>query len=57
MAHDRTGDKTLPLTHELLALMVGASCLRSFATDAFGASGKHVRNDLTLDVTGNRVER
>jgi CRP-like cAMP-binding protein len=23
MAHDRTGDKTLPLTHEFLALMLG----------------------------------
>jgi CRP-like cAMP-binding protein len=32
MAHDRTGDKTLPLTHEFLALMLGVR--RSGVTEA-----------------------
>ena len=32
MAHDRTGDNTLPLTHEFLALMLGVR--RSGVTEA-----------------------
>ena len=32
MAHDRTGDDTLPLTHEFLSLMLGVS--RAAVTEA-----------------------
>ena len=52
MAHDRTGDKTLPLTHEFLSLMLGVrrsgvtEALQSLSRQKLIANGRNKINVL-----------
>ena len=54
MAHDRTGDKTLPLTHEFLALMLGVR--RPGVTEALQSLNRQklIENERSRIVVLNR---
>ena len=49
MAHDRTGDKTLPLTHEFLALMLGVR--RPGVTEAL----QNLKRQKLIDTARNQI--
>jgi CRP-like cAMP-binding protein len=49
MAHDRTGDKTLPLTHEFLALMLGVR--RPGVTEAL----QSLKRQKLIETARNRI--
>ena len=49
MAHDRTGDKTIPLTHEFLSLMLGVR--RAGVIDAL----QNLKRNTLIDTGRNQI--
>jgi Mn-dependent DtxR family transcriptional regulator len=49
MAHDRTGDETIPLTHEFLSLMLGVR--RAGVTEAL----KTLKRQKLIDTGRNQI--